>query len=345
MALNLAMNRRAARLVEEMISKAEKLRVDVHELPCGSIVVDCGVEAEGSLSAGLYAARICVGDLAEFSISTVDYDGLALPVINVWTDYPVITSLGAQLGDWEVDVGGYHAIGSGPARALALDRPLPRAVAVNRAVHEERGYRILSPRQVYEEIGYSETADVAVIVLESSELPSDEVMTDIAGKCGVDPSDLYALVTPTTSLVGSVQIAGRVVEVGIHKLMLLGFDLKSIRFGSGCSPIAPPHPDMAEAMGRVNDMIRYAGTTFYAVDVDEEYEPHLRELLARVPTAGSENYGKTFMEIFREAGCEFYGVDLGEFSPAVITVTNLRSGRVFTEGRVDADMVRRVLGV
>ena len=83
MALNLAMNRRAARLVEEMISKAEKLRVDVHELPCGSVVVDCGVEAKGSLSAGLYAARICVGDLAEFSVSTVDYDGLSLTVVDV----------------------------------------------------------------------------------------------------------------------------------------------------------------------------------------------------------------------------------------------------------------------
>ena len=66
---------------------------------------------------------------------------------------------------------------------------------------------------------------LAVLTLESNRLPSPEVAAWIAGKCGVSPDRLFLLVAPTASLVGSVQIAARIVETGLHKMHEVGFDI------------------------------------------------------------------------------------------------------------------------
>lgn len=334
------MNEKALRVVEEMADRAGDIGVKVYNAPCGATVIDCGVEARGSVEAGIYVARVSMGDLAEVSMTSLDYADLILPTINVSTDYPSIATMGSQLADWEIRVGRYNAIASGPARALALNRPLPRGVALKKELYERSGYCISSPRQVYEKIDYSEDADVAVIVIEASRLPPDEVLTHIARECGVEPDDVYAIVTPTSSITGSVQIASRIVEVGIHKLGLLGLDLTRILFGSGRSPLAPIHPDPVKAMGRVNDVIRYAGATFYMVDYDDEEE--LRRVVERVPSHSSRDYHKPFAKIFEEAG-DFYSVDLGIFAPAIITVNNIGRGNILTAGNIDPSMLREAL--
>jgi methenyltetrahydromethanopterin cyclohydrolase len=335
------MNESALKVVKEMASRAENLGVKVYKASCGATVIDGGVKARGSVMAGLYVTRICMGDLAEVSITSMDYAGLTLPVIHVSTDYPSIATCGSQLADWEIKVGKYYAMASGPARALALERSLPRGVALKKELYEKSGYCILSPRQVYEKINYSELAEVAVIVLEASSLPPDDVLTYIAKECSVKPNDVYAIVTPTSSITGSVQIAGRIVEVGIHKLALLGFDLTKIIFGSGHSPIASIHPEPAKAMGRVNDAIRYAGATFYMVDYEDE--EGLRKMVEQAPSSNSKDYHKPFAKIFKEAKYDFYSIDLGAFAPAVITVNNVRKGTVLTVGKIDPSMLRRAL--
>ena len=43
-------------------------------------------------------------------------------------------------------------------------------------------------------------------------------MEFIAKECDVDVEDTYAVVAPTASLVGSVQISGRIVETAIYKM-------------------------------------------------------------------------------------------------------------------------------
>jgi methenyltetrahydromethanopterin cyclohydrolase len=337
----LKMNERALKIVMEMIEKAEELNVRVHRAPCKATIIDAGVEVKGSLMAGVYVTRICLADLANISITNMDYGQLTLPAIHVSTDYPSITTLGSQLADWEISIGGYYGLGSGPARALALERPLPKAVALKKDFYEKIGYQILTPRQVYEKLGYSEAADIAVIVIEAPKLPPDSVLRDVAEKCKVKAEDVYAVITPTTSIAGSVQIAGRIVEVGMHKLTLLGFDPKNIMFGSGCSPIAPVHPNVVKAMGRVNDVIRYAGSTFYIVNCDDE--EYLKNIVSRVPSSSSNKYYKTFTEIFKEANYSFYNIDLGEFSPATITVNNVKTGNVFSAGEINPGMLKTAL--
>lgn len=53
-------------------------------------------------------------------MSITGYNGLILPTVFVATDYPAVSLFGSQLAGWGVKVGDFSAMGSGPARALAL---------------------------------------------------------------------------------------------------------------------------------------------------------------------------------------------------------------------------------
>ena len=291
----------------------------------------------------MYVAKVCLCDMATINVSTNIYGKLVLPEINVSTDYPLLTTLGSQLADWEIIVNGYYAMASGPGRALALDRPLPRGVALKKGFYQTKGYRILEPKKIYQEIDHFEDSDEAVLVLEAAKIPPEGALTYISSRCGVHPCNLYVLITPITSLAGSVQIAARVVEVGIHKLMILGFDLKSLLHGSGSAPIAPIHPNQVEMMGRVNDSIRYAGKVFFNVVHTNDH--YLAEITKNIPSSSSNDYSKLFSEIFKSTNQDFYSIDLSIFSPAVVTINNTETGTVHNAGFVDKSMLAKAFGV
>ena len=50
-------------------------------------------------------------------------------------------------------------------------------------------------------------------------------------------------------------------------------------------------------------------------------------------------YGKPFAEIFAEVEGDFYKIDPMLFSPAVVTVSNLDTGRSFHAGKLAPDIV------
>ena len=337
--MTLSLNKKALAIVEEMLSKPEEMKIKTSKAACGATVIDCGVNVKGSLEAGLYVTRITAGDMIQISVTTISYGDFALPAVHVSSDHPVLATIGGQLGDWEVRYESYFAVGSGPARALALNRNIPTAVGGKREKFREMGLVTHTPKEIYERIGYRDSCDKAVIVLESSEIPPNRALELIAEACRIRPKNLFALVVPTSSIVGAVQIAGRIVEVGIHKLALIGFDFTKILFGSGYAPIAPVHPNQEEAMGRTNDAIRYGGTTYYIVDFDDEEK--LKNFVKMVPP--SDN--KSFVEIFKTAAHGFYDVNLGAFAPAVIAVTNIRTGNTFTAGRIKIEFLRKTLGI
>ena len=54
---------------------------------------------------------------------------------------------------------------------------------------------------------------------------------------------------PTASLVGSIQIAARSAETGLHKLSELGFDVRQVALAYGVCPLAPVAADDLHAMG------------------------------------------------------------------------------------------------
>lgn len=303
-----------------MVSESERLQIREERLPSGATVIDAGVAVKGGYAAGLYVTQICMGGLCECQIYEEDFDGLVLPSIHVSTDHAAISTLGSQFAGWQIKVGNYLAMGSGPGRALAL-----------------------KPKELYQKIGYKDEADVAILVLETDEKPSDEVAKFIAQHCRVTTENLYLVLTPTSSIAGLVQVSGRIVETGIHKLSELGLDPKTIISGSGVAPIALSHPKSAKALGRTNDMILYGGRVYLTVSCDDENT--LSQLVAKAPSRSSKDYGQPFYETFKSVGFNFYEIDPHLFAPAMILVNNMKTGNSFVAGEVNSEILRRSLGL
>jgi len=312
----LSVNRMAYSLVKKLCDRADEFGVVVKKTPSGATLIDAGIEAQGGFAAGQIITEICLGGLGKAEIFYKDYGDLELPSISVYTDYPTISTLGSQFAGWQIKSGKYVAMGSGPARALSL-----------------------KPKELYEKIGYEDSSDVGVLVLETSNEPPEEAIAKISEECNVDPENLFLILVPTSSVAGSVQIAGRIVETGLHKLTELGFDPKLVTHACGYAPLAPVHPKMAQAMGRTNDAIIYAGTAYYTVSCDDDEE--LKRLLEKAPASASKSYGKPFMEIFKEADYDFYKIDPGLFAPAVIVINNSKTGKTFRAGKIGVEVFKK----
>jgi methenyltetrahydromethanopterin cyclohydrolase len=312
----LSVNRIAYNLVKRLCDQADEFGVLVKKMPSGTTLIDAGIKAQGGFAAGQIITEICLGGLGKAEIIYKQYGDLELPTIFVHTDYPVTSTLGSQFAGWQIKAGKYVAMGSGPARALSL-----------------------KPKELYEKIGYEDSSDVAVLVLETSKEPPEEAVAKISEECKVDPKNLFLVLVPTSSVAGSVQISGRIVETGLNKLTELGFDPKLVTHACGYAPVAPVHPKLAQAMGRTNDAIIYAGTAYYTVSCDDDEE--LKKLLETAPASASKNYGKPFMEIFKEAEYDFYKIDPGLFAPAVFVVNNSKTGKTFRAGKIDMEIFKK----
>jgi methenyltetrahydromethanopterin cyclohydrolase len=209
-------------------------------------------------------------------------------------------------------------MGSGPARALYRGDP------------------------IFEIVDYRDPAGTAVLTLESRQLPSAEAAAWIAEKCRVSPDRLYLLVAPTASLVGSVQIAARIVEAGLHKMHKVGFDIHSVLSGFGACPLAPVASDDLQAIGRTNDAVLYGGRAWYTVRTDDA---GIESVVEELPSMASRDYGVPFGELFQRYGGDFYQIDPLLFGLAELAVVNVTSGRTFRAGRINAAMVEKaVLG-
>jgi methenyltetrahydromethanopterin cyclohydrolase len=316
----LSVNRTAYKLVEKLYDNADEYRVTVTKTRSDATIIDAGIKAKGGFSAGRIITEICMGGYGKAKILLKRYCDLELPTIFVQTDHPAIATLGSQLAGWQIKNGDFLAIGSGPARALAL-----------------------KPREIYDAIGYRDTADTAIIVLETSKKPSEELIRDVALECKVRPSKIFAILTPTTSISGSVQISGRIVEAGTHKLTKLGLNPNLIDYAFGHAPIAPVHPKFADAMGRTNDMILYGGTVYCALRYKDDEK--LKVIVDKAPSRVSRQYGKPFKEILKQADNDFYKIDPLLFAPAVLLVNNLETGTVFEAGEINVDMLKRSMGL
>jgi len=314
-------NKRAWRLAEKLRDSPTEYGVIVKHTSRGVTLIDAGILAKGSLETGKIITEICLGGYGEATISSTKYDGLTLPSISVHTNYPAVSTLGSQFADWQIKAGDYSAIGSGPARALARKN-----------------------RQLYEKIKYEDRADMAVLVLETSKEPPDSVIEQVSRECKVQTNRLMLILVPTTCIAGSTQVSGRIVETGLHKLMKLGLDPKLALHAFGSAPIAPVHPKFAEAMGRTNDAILYMGEASYDVggDVDDE---KLRMIVEKAPSSASTNYGRPFLQIFKEANFDFYKIDPNLFAPAVVTVNNVETGSMFKAGKINLNVFKRSIGL
>ena len=313
----ISVNEIALDLFEDLAEFPEDYNVEFHQLDNGARLVDCGVSAKGGYQAGKRFTEICMGGLSEITFRNGKINDIPMPFIDVNTDFPSISCLGAQKAGWTVKVGNFFAMGSGPARALSL-----------------------MPKHTYEVIEYEDESDYAVICLESDTLPNGEVMENIAEKCGVDVANVCAVVAPTASIVGSIQVAGRCVETAIYKLNELGFDTKKVESAMGTAPIPPVKKDSTRAMGCTNDATIYHGQIYLTMRA-----PEIKDYLDKIPSNKSSSYGEPFYDTFKKANFDFYQIDTNLFSPAEVVINELSEGVVYRVGAINPEVTLKSFGL
>jgi methenyltetrahydromethanopterin cyclohydrolase len=309
-----SVNGLAAPLVAALVRDAGTLRLAVRRDESGATLVDAGIDAEGGIEAGRRIAEICLGGLGHVSFSAGS--GTWPWQITVHTTSPVLACLGSQYAGWSLkhDVPKFFALGSGPGRSLA------------------------AKEELFAELGYRDQCADAVFVLEGDKSPPSALLRRIAADCSVAPDHLTVIMTPTQSLAGAVQIAARSLEVALHKAHSLKFPLDRIVDGLGTAALPPPAPDFVAAMGRTNDAILYGGTVQLFVTGPED---EARQLADQLPSGASRDYGRPFAETFAAYKGDFYQIDPLLFSPGLVTVTALESGRTYRRGRHDPDLLAR----
>jgi methenyltetrahydromethanopterin cyclohydrolase len=310
----LSVNALAMERVRLMLDNPSRYGVEVSILRSGATVLDMGVNAKGSWLAALEYVRVVTGGLAEVSYSSRKLAGRVVPVINVFASEPIMSCVGCQIAGFKVKAGEYSPIGSGPARAIkGRDR-----------------YFSATPTMTYRD-----SSEEAVLAFQMDDLPDDVIAQAVAADCEVPVQNVYLLVAPTTSLVGTVQVAARVVGFTALNMVHRGYDIDTILSAWGTAPIPPLTKDPLDAMGRSNDAIIYGGTAVFTVKASDEY---IERFLPVLTSSASEHYGTPFTEIFREAAFDFFEVKRlapCHFSPAHLLVNNLESGRTLTAGRIN----------
>jgi methenyltetrahydromethanopterin cyclohydrolase len=324
-----SLNLSALSLINKLCGDPQKYGVIIEKTPSGATLIDAGLQANGGFLAGQIVTEICLGGYGQVQILPMQYGDIFLPSIYVQTDFPAIATLASQFAGWRIKLGDYSAIGSGPARAIAL-----------------------KPKKLYRTLEYQENPKSAVMVLETNYKPPEEVIQKISSECNVAPDELFLVLISTSCLAGSTQVSGRIVETGLHKLEKLGLDPKVVKYAWGYAPIIPLHPKFDEAMGRTNDAILYGGTSYYIVDYESDNE--LAEIVKLAPSSASRMIQEAkklakksprFLEIFKEAGFDFYEIDPNIFAPAIVAINNLRTGNIFKAGSLDVDVLKGSFGL
>jgi methenyltetrahydromethanopterin cyclohydrolase len=302
---NLSINKRTNPLVKDLLSNASALNLLVFEHDSGAMIVDAGIKAMGGLEAGRRIAEICMGGLGFVSLQN-DTSFKNWPLsIKVHAKSPIIACLGSQYAGWALSHEKFFSLGSGPARAIA------------------------QREDIFKELAYKDQSSHTALVLETSQVPPAEVIEKVSNDTGIRASNLTFILTPTSSLAGTVQITARVLEVALHKLHAVHFPLEHVVDGYGVAPIPPPSPDFLTGMGRTNDAILFGGFVHLYVSCEDVVAAALAQAM---PSSASKDYGRPFAEIFKAVNMDFYQIDPLLFSPAKVTVTNIKTGNSFFAG-------------
>ena len=318
MSENISINKAVKPLVEKLVENAELLNLGISTSEGGAKIIDAGINNTGCLESGRLITEICMGGLGRVSLSMNSNTPNWPLSIHVHSTNPVLSCLASQYAGWNLsfvkEEDNFNALGSGPCRALALKEDL------------------------FKDLKYSDKFYSTVVVLEVDRNPPQEIIDKITSDCDVSEKNLTIILTPTKSLSGSVQVVGRVLEVGMHKLHEIGFPLNKVIDGFGSAPVPPPAPDFLIGMGRTNDAILYGGVVHLFVDVDDD---EAYELAKRLPSSTSSDYGKPFADIFKEYKFDFYKIDKLLFSPAKVIVSTIKTGKTFKEGSTNIELIEK----
>jgi len=311
----ISINREAMKVVRRVLDNPAALGVGVEVLASGATVIDMGLT--GSWRAAEEYTLVTLGGLAEVSYETMEVAGRRLAAVRVMIDHPIEACVASQIAGWRLEAAGteHAAILAGPGRAL------------NR-----------NPDHYFDLIDYRDVSDEAVVSIQTSRPVADDLAIQIAEACGVEPRNLYVLVAPNRSLVTAVQVAARIVEQSLHRLAEEGFDVRVARSAHGFGVIPPLVDDDLLAMGRINDSLLYGGEATICVETTDEA---CAGAVVKVVSEASPVYGRPFVEIYEDAGRDFYEIPLDLHSPAVLHLNNLTTGKTFSAGRINHEVLER----
>ncbi|MDQ2765698.1 MAG: methenyltetrahydromethanopterin cyclohydrolase [Gemmatimonadota bacterium] len=311
------LNERAWTIADDLAARADELRIAVQTLPSGARVLDGGIDVRGGYGAGIGLAELCMGGLGHIRLAQLEIGGIAIPGLEVWTDHPAASCMASQYAGWALSVGKYFAMASGPLRAHARVE-----------------------KELFDKLEYAETAKRGVLVLEGRTIPTEDVVALVAQKSALAPSQITFAIAPTASLAGGVQVVARILETGLHKMEVLGFDVRKVVSGVGTAPLPTLAKNDLRAIGRTNDCILYGGQTSYLINATDA---ELTDLAAKMPASSSNDYGTPFYETFKKYDGDFYKIDKLLFSPAEVWLTSATTGNTFHGGLLNLEVLRRSL--
>ncbi len=285
-------------IVENMIAWREELNLDFYEVN-GVKVIDC---SSGGYEAGLLVSEICQGGLSLIEFGRYEFGNTTIPSVQAYTDFPYTSCMCIQKADFRVK----DALISGPGKILTKSgRNIEKAI---------------------------KSSDIGIFVVETSKDISNETIDKILLNCKKEPEDLFIVLAPSNSLVGSIQISSRVIETALNKMESIGYDLQNVEHAVGSAPIAPISSNPKDTMAKANDAIIYGG------EVNLTVSEYLSEF-ERIPSHSSSEYGKTTMEVLSEVNYDIYKVDEDFFAPAVVTINDSSNGALYTHGLKDDKML------
>lgn len=312
---NLSVNQEAYKIVEQVLRNADRLCVRASRLANGTTVIDMGQQVHGSWLAGKYYAEITMGGLGELTFQSFQLDDRLLPSVQVTSAHPLLVGWVCQKHADPLMGEGVQPILTGPAKAL-----------------------LFPPDESVLFAGYEDQSEVAVASFQTNEPISEVVAEAVARACRVSTENLYIVVAPTTSLVCAIQVAARPIDQIMHRLHEEGFDIHAVRHVMGWAPIPPLSADELIAMGRINDSLLYGGSVLLYVEGDDGA---IESMIPRLPTNAHREYGKPFAQIFEEYDRDFHKMDMRLHSLAYVQINNISTGRTFSAGGIDEEVLRR----
>jgi methenyltetrahydromethanopterin cyclohydrolase len=319
----LSVNKSAASICKKMLDEPDELGIKCTSFKSGAHLIDTGNKATGGMQAGLHVTKICLGGVGNVSLTSMDLEGITLPAVMVSTDFPILSLLCQASGGYReamegwinFNVGSYRAIASGPARAL---------------VHE--------PKKLLETVPYMESAEEAVVVLQSEQYPNEKVADSLAEKCRVNPENLYLVLSPLSSMCGLIQVTGRSVENAMVKLHTLGYDGNSVKNACGIAPL----PFLKSKRIVPDDMLSYGSIVHLYVLPDEGTD--LKQITRKMPSNTSKCYGRSFSDLIHEHE-GLRGIDLELFAPAEVYINDLATGELYHSGSVNSSLIKTLSGL
>jgi methenyltetrahydromethanopterin cyclohydrolase len=310
--MTISINREAMRTVRIILDEADALGVTVETLPNGATVIDMGLEAKGGWRAARLYTLVTIGGLGEVSYEPFEVGGRMLSAVRVMIDHPIEACVASQIAGWRLESPGkeHAAILAGPGRAL----------------------NTTSLDHYFDWTDYRDDHHESVVAIQASEPITPEMCDLIASSCNVEADDLYVLIAPNRSLVCAVQVAARIVEQTLHRLAEEGMDLRGLRHAYGFGVIPPLVDDDMISMGRINDSLLYGGIANIGVESTDE---QCRELATKVISSACDAYGRPFIDIYEDAGRDFYEIPIELHSPAEVHLNNLTTGNTFSAGSIN----------